>query len=355
MLRPSNDNRDDWERIARLVAGECSEEDAAVLRGRAAVDEAARRRLEEARFVWEVTQRPADGIDVGAAWEEVDRRVRDGQESRLTRLAVTPAMRPERGPRPRARSTVSPLLRYAAVLAVVAGVLLVLRHGTDLLSFSEIGQAGEAEYAVATERGQRMTLRLSDGTRVILNAESRLALPSASDPRAVHLEGEAFFEVAHDPRRPFVIQTDGARVRVLGTTFSVSAYGDRDEVRVAVAEGSVSLHADGAAAQDTVVLRRRDLGIASSRGLTVREHINLDRYHAWVEGRLVFDATRLDEVARDLERKYDVQIQFADSTLQRRLLTATFDNHALPNVLKIIAYTLGIHYEHHDHQVTFFE
>lgn len=252
----------------------------------------------------------------------------------------------------RVRSASSRFLRYAAVAALVAVTVLTVQWLSSPTPAPPTAQQDE----VVTGRGQRTTLRLADDTEVVLNAESRLRILDgfAQERREVYLQGKAFFDVTPQPDRPFIIHTNDATVRVLGTAFSVSAYEEQQEVRVAVAEGEVLLHpAQEDAPRDTVVLRPRDLGIASVSGLTLLHDVNLEQYHAWTEGRLVFEATPMDEVARELERWFDVQIRFTEPALEDRRLTAEFDDQSLNNILKIIALTLDVKFEHEEKVVTF--
>ena len=247
----------------------------------------------------------------------------------------------------------SPLFRYAAVatLVVVAIVAIQWISGADALPSSPTAAQGE----VVTARGQRTTLRLPDDTKVVLNAESRLQILDgyAREQREVYLQGKAFFDVTPQTGLPFIIHTDEATVRVLGTSFSVAAYTEQRAVEVAVAEGRVLLHQAQEAPQDSLVLGPRDLGIASLDGLTVQHNVNLDQHHAWTEGRLVFEATPLEEVAYELERWFDVQVRFADPALKDRRLTGQYEDQSLSNILKIISFALDIQVEREEKMVTF--
>lgn len=295
----------------------------------------------------------------GTAWD-ADRAAARLMD-RIRQTKHRPERQPERPPehRPTTRRftqrgrTASALFRYAAgaVLVVVA-----VMAGFWLNNASTPPASPTAEHnEIITERGQRTTLRLPDDTEIVLNAESRLHVLNgyARQRREVYLQGEAFFDVTHQPDLPFILHTDEATVRVLGTAFSVSAYTEQGDIQVAVAEGRVSLHPVQAAARDTVVLQPRDLGIASRGSLTVHHNVSLDRYHAWTEGRLVFEATPMEAVARELERWFDVQIHFADRALEDRRLTGEFDDQSLDNILNIIAFTLDARFEREGKKVTF--
>lgn len=300
-------------------------------------------------------------IDAGpdTAWDA------DRAAASLTDRIRPTKHRPERQPdhppeyRPTTRRftqrdrTASSLFRYGAGVVLV---VMAVMAGLWLSNPSPPSASPTAEHdEIITERGQRTTLHLPDDTEIVLNAESRLHILNgyARERREIYLQGEAFFDVAHQPNLPFILHTDEATVRVLGTAFSVSAYTEQGDVQVAVAEGRVSLHSVQEAARDTVVLQPRDLGIVSMGSLTVHHNVSLDRYHAWTEGRLVFEATPMEEVARELERWFDVQIHFADRTLKDRRLTGEFKDQSLDNILNIIAFTLDAQFEREGKKVTF--
>jgi transmembrane sensor len=203
--------------------------------------------------------------------------------------------------------------------------------------------APEPMVAVATAPGATRSLLLDDGTRVTLGAASRLEHPRRfpGTAREVVLDGEAFFEVAHDAKRPFTVRSGGALTRVLGTRFDVRGYRG-EPVRVVVESGRVRLRSAATAADTGVVLVRGDLGVAApGERATMRAGVDPARYAGWREGRLEFDRAELSEVARELERWYGVEIRVADPALARRHLTLTLARAPIDEVLGAISLSLG--------------
>lgn len=205
--------------------------------------------------------------------------------------------------------------------------------------------ASEPARVFSTTRGQRAEIRLVDGTRVVLAAESRLTLPADYDAaqRAVRLEGEAYFDVQHDVGKPFSVGAGHAVVHDLGTRFDVRAYPSDSDVLVVVAQGSVRMV--GRAATDSVgrVLERGAAARMDSAGqLSVAMDVDITRYLSWTHGRLAFAATPLSDVAAEVGRWYDVDIVIADSALAARRLTATIEDQPLSQVLDQLSVALDI-------------
>jgi transmembrane sensor len=142
----------------------------------------------------------------------------------------------------------------------------------------------------------------------------------------------------HDERHPFVVRTARGTVRDVGTTFAVRAYGDDAEHLVAVAEGEVSVGA--------TVLTARDVATIGEGGrVAVRRGVDVARYLDWAQGRLVFDGTPLADAARELSRAYNLDVRIADSTLSRKLVTASFTSESVDEVLDVVTNIVGARYD----------
>jgi transmembrane sensor len=164
---------------------------------------------------------------------------------------------------------------------------------------------------IIAHRGERLEFGLPDGSHVVLGAASRLryAAEDFARDRALYLDGQGYFAVAHDTRHPFVVHARGAAVQAVGTEFGVRAYGGDSTLSVAVAKGRVLVRTDSSAPGTGTVLDLGDLGQMDSVGrTTVHRGVNLDQYLGWVRGRLIYDMAPPAEVVRDLERWYDVSI-----------------------------------------------
>jgi ferric-dicitrate binding protein FerR (iron transport regulator) len=207
------------------------------------------------------------------------------------------------------------------------------------------GTDTEMKYnTVSTPRGGQYKLVLGDGTRVWLNAESSLKFPAgfSLNQREVELRGEAYFEVAKNPARPFKVTVltpsgDGGTVEVLGTHFNINSYGDEPVVKTTLLEGSVRVTKAG----HTVVIRP---GEQAQAGATIRVvHTDTDQEVGWKEGEFVFRNATIQQVAAQLTRWYDVEVEYRGSVTDH--FNATIDRkESLQSLLKLLEGTKRVHF-----------
>jgi transmembrane sensor len=218
------------------------------------------------------------------------------------------------------------------LLATAATILLVV--GVFAYRAIDRARGGAPEVTYLTDVGQRDSVRLADGTMVLLGPSSRLAVRD----RDVELNGSGYFRVEHDARRPFTVRAAGSLIRDIGTEFAVDASGTDSAVRVVVSEGSVAL----SRGQDVVTLGRGDVGRAGNVGRVevYRGAASTDDL-AWTRGELIFRDTPLPRVAMDLRRWYGVEVRVSDSTLRNRHFTGSFRNESRDRVLDVLALALG--------------
>ncbi len=202
----------------------------------------------------------------------------------------------------------------------------------------------------STRRGERADLRLNDGSQIVLGAATTVRIPDdfGHRTRDVYLDGEAYFDVHHDPKRPFEVHAGRTIVRDVGTRFAVTAYGGATPTQIVVTEGEVRVA--------RVELGPNDLAIVDSSGqsATVRHGVNGSAATAWTQGRLTFDAVPFSDVAASLGRWYDLDIRLADSVLARQPLTVAFGSESLHQVLDAIALLTHARYEQHGRTTTFY-
>lgn len=167
--------------------------------------------------------------------------------------------------------------------------------------------------------GRTSQVTLTDGTRVFLNAGSRLVYPEvfAGSTREVMLSGEAFFDVKVDTKSPFIVQTSDLRIRVLGTRFNLSAYPSDNFVEAVLTSGKISLARNDAGFFDKPV-ELVPGQLASFNRKTMETSIRIvdtDNYTLWTEGVVKFESTHLNRILKRLERYYNVNFQFMDPML----------------------------------------
>ena len=220
------------------------------------------------------------------------------------------------------------------------GVILVLIFS---LTFWKSGLFYGPYRTMTTQNRQHMELTLSDGTSVRLNSGSALKyLRTFTDTeRAVILRGEAYFTVSKDPR-PFSVITEQARTTVLGTEFNVWARGD--ETRVIVKEGCVrfsSLESE----DGEVDIRKGEMSkVTGIRRPDPPAAVDVSYTLGWLEGRLVFEKTPLNEILSELERTFDVAIRLRNTELADRTMTADFEDATISEILSSVCLTLALQY-----------
>lgn len=259
---------------------------------------------------------PERDWDVEAAWQRV--RLRMEGDTVL--------------PLPRRHAPASSLLRAA----VIAGLLLTGWIGWRLLRNG--ASPNPVFVAAATAAAQRDTVVLADGSTVILAPSSRLAAVAFDDTvRALELEGEAFFSVAHDVDRPFRVRSGEARVQVLGTEFTVRAR-EGSAVTVAVREGRVALAVGDSGG---LTLTAGQVGrIADGRPVLLEADSRA--WLSWLDGVLEFDEEVLTDVAADLSRWFGVTVRLADPALDGRRVTGRFATGSVEQAVDALSITLGI-------------
>ena len=157
------------------------------------------------------------------------------------------------------------------------------------------------------------TVRLPDGSSVMLNHYSSLSYPEKfqSDKREVELNGEAYFEVAFDSLKPFIVMTGGMEVQVLGTKFNIKAYTDDQAIFTTLVSGSVQIKERESA--HTALLRPDEQCIYTTHDGRMRIHtVDPQVSLGWIHGRFVFENETLEEILKQLGRWYDVKIFFRD-------------------------------------------
>jgi len=201
----------------------------------------------------------------------------------------------------------------APIWAIAASLVLVCMAAVSLWQFG-LRSADPSIIRVTTGVGGRRQVALTDGSAVTVNTASTLRASFAGGKRRVWLDrGEAFFEVAHDKRHPFVVFAGGRRVTVLGTKFSVRR--DGDTVTVAVAEGRVRVEdSDPATPERAAIITAGDVAIARGRSMLLadRSEQRVQDALTWRHGLLTFDQVTLDQAAHEFNRYNRRQIRLGD-------------------------------------------
>jgi ferric-dicitrate binding protein FerR (iron transport regulator) len=185
---------------------------------------------------------------------------------------------------------------------------------------------------------------LPDGSSVTLNKGAVLEYPSKfrKGPRQVQLTGEAYFEVKHDEKKPFIITSGNVKVEVLGTSFYVNTCQSSGQMEVILNSGKVKVYFSDDA-EHGLILSPGEKADVSCEDHSLRMEVNTDEnYLSWKTGRLVFSNTPLPEIIRILEKDYHAHIELANPDLTHCLVTATFENQSLEAVINVLKATLNL-------------
>lgn len=246
----------------------------------------------------------------------------------------------------------------AAAIVLLLGVSLLFRRQqpTEQLAAAQADtskwqnrQNGKATKAI---------LELTDGSKIWLNADSKLTYPEvfAGASREVYLEGEAFFEVANNETKPFIIHLHKGTIKVLGTSFNIRAY-ENEPVQTSVTTGKVAFipkYDEGSNQQPDTILITPDVKVTFSQqtGNIVKETTTSADDKAWTEGRLVFRNATLESIAMELERNFGKKVKFNAEAPKQYRLTGSFQHNSLQEIMFYLARSRSFHYEITDSTLT---
>jgi transmembrane sensor len=348
----------DWNLLARYVTGEATSAERSEVEHWASGNDERLSLLASLGRRWNAAA-SAGERDIDGAWGTLSAKLLAADTHGSGDPDVLQLTRPSMADRPWARPWANRtwLLRAAATIVLAAGAGMLWRASRAPAPTTLGSVSPRVGIEMRTRAGERRTLDLSDGSRVTLGAASILRVKQdfGKAGRHVYLEGQALFRVRHDADRRFVVHAAGTVSEDLGTEFDVRAYPGDSVVRVVVKEGSVAIHAEGAA-RDTSVLRADDVAVVTGSGQTAVVHDgNVERLLAWTGGEIVFDDTPLSEVAAELERWFDIECRIDDSTLANLHFTTTkgLRSGSLDEVLPVIEASLGVQAVREGRVVTF--
>jgi len=312
----------------------------------AAATPANRAALDAARRRWGAAAEPATW-DVEGAWQRLQPRLADTAHDATVR-----PLRPASGSWRRALRLVP--LAVAAVLVLA----VVLRTPRGEEGGPTVANTG-AGATVRTRVGEQRSLDLPDGSQVVLGATSTLRVDGrfGDGSREVFLEGQAFIRVTHDASRPFVVNAAGTRTVDLGTAFEVRAY-PSEAIRVAVIEGSVEVRRQDGGSEPVAVLQAGDVvRLTGPDGVDVRRQQDVDRLLGWTRGELSFDDLPLRDVAKELERWFDVECRIDSRAIEDLHFSVDLRiGESLDEILRLVEYSLmshGVRAERAGRTVTF--
>ena len=334
-----------WVLIQRFISGKADEEQRQMLNAWMNRHPDNRKLVRELKEIWQSTPPEEFDVDVQAAWKEFQNRKEVSIRREFKKIGNIP------------RKTSKKLLYVMRVAAVVLVSLFagIFVHYT-LSTTQDTEQVSEfyLMQTLETERGEKARVTFSDGSRVVLNSASSIRFPQefGGTKREVYLEGEAYFDVAHDPEHPFIVYAQDVEVEVLGTEFNVQSWSEDASIEVAVREGKVSVDSKSESTTDheqgerQVILTKGLYTTVEKGGIpSPPQSVNVTNYLLWTHGGLHFDNEPFSKVVRDIERRFNVQVAGVPDELKDVPYTGTFQYADLDEILSVIGASMEIEYQ----------
>lgn len=226
----------------------------------------------------------------------------------------------------------------------VQGNVKIIKQSTGAISYAGTAK-GEVSYnTLSVPRGSKpLNLTLSDGSQVWINVGSSLTYPTAftGNERRVKIIGEAYFEVAHNARMPFIVQHDDVTVSVIGTHFNVNTYEDETDEKITLLEGSVRVDKSSV----SQLLKPNQQARINNNDIKVLNDVNIDEVMAWKNGKFIFgENTDIAAIMRQVSRWYNVDIEY-DGRITQRFWGSISKDVNVSQVLKILEATGGVKFK----------
>lgn len=367
-----------WELMARKIAGEASDLELLELQELQKQHQQSQFAMQTITDLWRPTSKPVDNQEIieDAYLRHLNRMKEAGLNIQPAEATITYESVP---------AAPKVVLFKKKWFVAAAAVLLLVLAGTSFWAISlnkeSIAQGTTTKLPVSevsTKYGSKTRILLPDGTQVWLNAGSKLNYTNdfGQVNREVQLIGEGFFDVVKNPKKPFIIHTSSIDVKVLGTMFNVKSYPGDKTTETSLIHGSVEVVVRKRPNEKyilkpnekIVVLNDEDEikpkaarkpqqviePIIAIRKLTYKENDSISVETAWAFNKLSFEDETFSEVARKMERWYDVKFEFKNKQLEDIRLKGSFINESLPQAMEALQYTNRFRYEIEGKNVTIF-
>ncbi|MDF1550471.1 MAG: FecR domain-containing protein [Bacteroidales bacterium] len=309
----------DYDLLAKYFAGEASVTQIKAIEKWVAKNPAHKKTYDSMHFLWMQAAKTEleKKVNVNDAWTKMQFRMNAAKQAPIVVQKEVSIY----------RKTTYRLLQFAAIIIIALGVNLLIRY----LNSDEKYVSTEAQLS-------SVNITLPDNSEIKLNKESKISYPVKfkGKERHIKLQGEAFFEVTPDKKKPFVVEAQFAQIKVLGTSFNVQAYDTSKVVEVTVVSGTVEL-SGLTAGSEKILLTKGEKGIISKDSGKAIKDTNTDEEELfWVTRKLVFKNTELYVIAETLSKAYDVEIAIADDNAKYCTWTITMEDLNIEEIMRLI-------------------
>jgi len=315
--------------ITRYFAGEIGEDELRLLSNWLSANPVNEEFFKQYHKTWLLIekQKVYSSIDMEKEWKALQSKLNSRSETRKPLKVISSKTK-----QPKIRSSFLTLQRVAAVAIIVVSTFLLYFY------FSKPAEI------VITAQTENIEQVLPDGSVVSLHAGSQLTYPEVftTKSRNVQLKGEAYFKVAHDASKPFIVASGEARVEVLGTEFNVNTKSPAGNMEVVLTTGKVSVYYTEKPKENVLLLPGEKAELISGQKF-IRKETNTDpNYMAWKTRVLVFDNETLGQVIKTLQNVYQTPVVLSDQKLSECRVTASFNEQSLESVLEVLKITLDL-------------
>lgn len=247
------------------------------------------------------------------------------------------------------RNLLNGFYRIAAILiiafSVTFGLLKIMNSPSETITYIE----------KTSLKGEKKSIVLPDGTKVVLNSDTRLRILDNfnEQQRTIEMEGEGFFEVTPNPEKPFVIKSGKTQVSVLGTSFDFKSYTEDDFIKVTVSTGKVRVNVPDQDLQLSLTANEH-LSVNKTDGAIRKETIQENNYIKWIKGSLYFNKEPITEVIKNINRTYNRKI-ILQCKNKNQIISGAHDNKSIEAVVEAICFTAGLRSRTEGEQIIIYE
>ncbi|TCD26529.1 DUF4974 domain-containing protein [Pedobacter psychrodurus] len=245
----------------------------------------------------------------------------------------------------------SQYIKYAAIflLMISAGLIIFQSYHASRIPLADI------TFKSSHEAAKEITLK--DGSIILLNVGSELIVAQdfGKYERNVSLQGEAFFKIAKDKRKPFIIKSGILKTTVVGTSFNINAYPDQDRIKIAVASGKVRIARKTAAGEEVLAIgmtKDASLTFDKSTGSAALKTEDAALISSWKDNKLYIDNATISEIAKQLERYYHLKVVYNPKIDKGKRYTIRFNHEPANRVMEILSILTKTKFTYQTNQIT---
>lgn len=230
------------------------------------------------------------------------------------------------------------LIKWVAIICIPIGVCFSYLFINDFVNKEEV------PLIVKTERGEKSTIILPDGTNVILNSSSRLKYSNnyGEKNRSIDLEGEAYFDVTRDTKKEFIVHTNNLDIKVIGTSFNISSYTDTKDITIVLLKGKVKIQS---AELSYIMSPGEKIKYNKNTKKITKEDVFPTDYITWTKGDLYFEKESLENIIKTISRVYNVDVQYNAMDVKDVVFSGTIPKCEIKDAMNMITSASSFTYQ----------